>query len=67
MKVGIYTTAFNIIKNNFDYKDAIRNWLLYADHISIAVNTSDDDTLNSLYREGNFWNQTSSYDIIHII
>ena len=48
MKIGIYTTAFNIIKNNFDYMDAIRNWLLYADHISIAVNTSDDDTIKDM-------------------
>lgn len=43
-KISIYSTAFNAIRNNFDYQGAIRNWSLYADEISIAINTSDDNT-----------------------
>jgi hypothetical protein len=48
--VGLYSCAWNVIKNNFDYKDAITNWLLFADTITIAVNisTCEDDTYNAL-------------------
>jgi hypothetical protein len=50
MKIGIYTTAFNIIKNNFDYQEAFSNWLVYADYISIAVNTSEDQTAQEIWK-----------------
>ena len=45
MKISIYSTAFNVIEKNFDYKDAIRNFLYYADEVCLAVNTSKDKTL----------------------
>jgi hypothetical protein len=46
MKISIYSTAFNIVKNNFDYEDALRNFLYYADEVCLAINKSEDDTLN---------------------
>lgn len=49
MNVGIYSTAFNANRNNFDYKNAIENWACYAQNISIAINTSDDGTYDSIY------------------
>jgi hypothetical protein len=48
MKISIYSTAFNIVKHNFDYMGAIRNWLFFADEVVIAVNTSTDNTLEVL-------------------
>lgn len=47
MKISIYTTAWNAIKYGFDYKDALDNWALYADDISVAVGPSMDDTLDA--------------------
>lgn len=55
MKKSIYTTAWNILKYGFDYKDALGNWSLYADQISISVGPSEDGTLDALKaEEGNF-------------
>jgi len=51
MKISIYTTAWNILKYGFDYKDALANWSLYADEISISVGPSDDGTLDALKEE----------------
>jgi hypothetical protein len=48
MKISIYSTAFNIIKNEFDYEDAIKNYLYYADEVCLAINTSEDDSLNEI-------------------
>lgn len=48
MKISIYSTAFNVIEKNFDYKDAIRNFLYYADEVCLAVNTSKDKSLEVL-------------------
>lgn len=48
MKISIYSTAFNAIKNNFDFKGAILNWLVYADEVCIAINTSEDDTYEKI-------------------
>jgi hypothetical protein len=48
MKISIYSTAFNVIKNDFDYEDAILNYLHYANEVSLAINTSEDDTLNCI-------------------
>jgi hypothetical protein len=44
MKISIYSTAFNVIKNDFDYQDAIKNFLYYADEVCIAINKSDDNS-----------------------
>lgn len=54
MKVSIYSTAFNIIKNDFNYwKITIPKWLQFIDYgnkgeIVIAVNKNEDDTLKIL-------------------
>ena len=45
---SIYSSAFNLIKNNFDYKEAIDNFCNFAEEVVIAVNTSEDDTLQVL-------------------
>lgn len=47
MKIEFYTSAFNVIKNNFDYKSAIDNWVKICSKISIAINTSDDETFEA--------------------
>jgi hypothetical protein len=44
MKIDFYTSAFNVIKNNFDYESAIENWLNFSNKIVIAINTSEDNT-----------------------
>ena len=46
--ISIYTSAFNIIKGNFPYKEAIDNFCSFADEVVIAVNTSEDKTLLAL-------------------
>jgi hypothetical protein len=48
MKISIYSTAFNVIKNEFNYEDAIKNYLYYADEVCLAVNTSDDNSLEEI-------------------
>lgn len=48
MKLGIYSSAFNLIKHKFDFKTTIDNWLKFADVINIAINTSEDDTFEQL-------------------
>lgn len=48
MKISIYSTAFNIIKNQFNYEDAIKNYLYYADEVCIAINTSEDSSLSEI-------------------
>lgn len=47
-KISIYSTAFNAIEKKFDYKDALDNWAVYADQISIAIGTSVDDTYGAI-------------------
>jgi hypothetical protein len=57
MKISIYTTAFNIIKNSFDYQDAIKNFLYYADEVCIAINKSEDNSsevIKSFVKENNY-------------
>lgn len=48
MKISIYTSAFNLLKNKFDYEDALSNFLKFGDEVIVAVNTSEDDTLFEL-------------------
>jgi len=45
---SIYSTAFNIIINKFDYEDAIKNFCSFAEEVVISVNKSEDDTLEIL-------------------
>ena len=46
--LSIYSSAFNLIKNNFNYKDALNNFSHFANEVVVAVNTSEDDTLIAL-------------------
>ena len=44
-RFSIYTSAFNVIRNNFDWRGALINFLDFADEVVVAVNSSEDDTL----------------------
>ena len=54
MKYSIYTSCFNIIKNDFDYwQETIPKWLSFIEYgkfgeIILAVNNSEDNTLHTL-------------------
>jgi hypothetical protein len=48
MEFSIYSSGFNLLKNNFDYEGAIENFCSFADEVVIAVNTSSDGTLETL-------------------
>jgi hypothetical protein len=45
---SIYSSAFNIIKNDFEYESFINNFCQFAEEVVIAVNRSEDDTFNAL-------------------
>jgi|LakMenEpi03Aug12_release.lakeMendotaPanAssembly.Ray.scaffolds.fasta_scaffold30177_8 hypothetical protein len=59
--ISIYSSAFNLIKNNFDFVFSINNFCNFANEVVIAVNTSEDDTLSSLI------NLTNTYKNLKII
>lgn len=42
---SIYSSAFNVIKNDFDYSRSIDRFCDFADEVVIAVNESEDETL----------------------
>lgn len=42
---SIYTSGFNLIKNDFDYIGALTNFCSFADEVVVAINTSADNTL----------------------
>ena len=46
--ISIYSSAFNLINNNFNYLFAIDNFCNISDEVIIAVNTSADDTFEVL-------------------
>ena len=46
--ISIYSSAFNLVKNNFNYLFAINKFCCFADEVVIAVNNSEDDTLDTL-------------------
>ena len=48
MKISSYTSAFNLIKNEFDWEKALLNHASITDETVVAVNTSEDDTLEAL-------------------
>lgn len=66
-KYSIYTSCFNIIKNDFDYwQETIPKWLSFIEYgkfgeIILAVNNSEDNTLHTL---NNF---IKDFDCIKII
>lgn len=43
--LSIYSSAFNVIKNDFDYEKSIDRFCNFADEVVVAVNKSEDDTL----------------------
>lgn len=43
-KISLATSAFNVVKNDFDIEDAVKNWSHYVDEIVIATIPSEDDT-----------------------
>tara|TARA_Y100000401_G_scaffold24246_1_gene16673 strand:- start:1486 stop:2304 length:819 start_codon:yes stop_codon:yes gene_type:complete len=47
---SIYSTAFNVVKNNFDYEEAIDNFCSFAEEVVISVNQSEDNTYEELCR-----------------
>lgn len=48
---SVYTSAFNIIKNNYDYITAFKNYDDFADEIIIStINDNDDPTIETLER-----------------
>lgn len=47
-KIEIYSSAFNLIKNKFNYLRSIDNFCNFADYVTIAVNTSQDNTFTIL-------------------
>lgn len=51
--ISIYSSAFNLIKNNFDYMFAIDNFCSIANEVVICVYTSIDDTLTTLQDQQN--------------
>jgi glycosyltransferase involved in cell wall biosynthesis len=46
--ISIYSSAFNLLKNKFDFEWSIKNFTSFADEVVIAVNNSTDDTLQEL-------------------
>jgi hypothetical protein len=46
--ISIYSSAFNLIDNKFDFEFSIKNFTNFADEVVIAVNTSKDSTLQQL-------------------
>jgi hypothetical protein len=45
---SIYTSAFNLIKNKFNYKFHIQNFSNFATEVVIGINTSDDNTAEEI-------------------
>ena len=54
-KISLATSAFNIVKNNFDICDAIKNWKIYVDEIVIGTIPSEDNTEELLNQLGGMY------------
>jgi len=48
MKFSSYTSAFNLIKMGFDWQNSILNYSQFMDEVVIAINTSEDNTFESV-------------------
>jgi hypothetical protein len=48
IKFSIYSSAFNLIKNQFDYKRSVSRFCEFAEEVVICVNISEDETLEEL-------------------
>lgn len=53
--ISIYSSAFNLIENNFYYHFALSNFCSIADEVVICVNTSKDNTLEILQEQQNIY------------
>ena len=49
--ISIYSSAFNLIKNKFDYQFVLNNFCDIADEVVICVNSSEDQTLDFLSKQ----------------
>jgi hypothetical protein len=50
VRFSIYTSAFNVVKNKFDYQSALLNFCSFAHEVVIAVNTSEDNSQEEINR-----------------
>ena len=48
MKFSSYTSAFNLVKRGFDWQNSILNYSQFMDEVVIAINTSEDDTFETV-------------------
>ena len=48
MKFSSYTSAFNLVKMGFDWQNSILNYSRFMDEVVIAINTSEDDTFETV-------------------
>lgn len=46
--ISIYSSAFNLIQNHFDYENSLAKFCSFAEEVVVAVNTSVDDTFDRL-------------------
>lgn len=46
--ISIYTSAFNLLKNKFNYEFSIEQFCLFATEVVVGVNTSEDETVGAL-------------------
>jgi hypothetical protein len=54
--ISIYTSAFNLLKNKFDYKFTINQFAEFATEIVVCINTSDDNTLEAILELKSIYN-----------
>ncbi len=48
IKFSIYSSAFNLIKNQFNFRKSIHRFCEFAEEVVICVNTSEDNTFDEL-------------------
>ena len=48
MKISVYTSAFNVIKNSFQWQEALDNFSQIADEVVVGLNTSEDGSLEAI-------------------
>jgi hypothetical protein len=46
--ISIYSSAFNLIKNGFDYRTSIDRFCNFAEEVVVCINSSEDRTLSEL-------------------
>lgn len=61
--ISIYCSAFNLIKNSFNWRESLDNFVDFGDEVVVCVNKSEDNTLDVL----NQYKTQSSADNLNII